>query len=151
MTYAGIKVMVTIHAKSTPNATKMPNTCTGGIGVSASEAKPAADVSEVNSIGRKRVCMTWVMVFRRFLVSWYRSKNSERICTESSTAMGMMKMGIMLLMMCTVLPVVTSRPIVKMTETIATIMGEMMSISFRKKSRSRPKMTSIAKGAEIAI
>jgi len=30
-----------------PTATKTPKTWTGGIGVSASEAKPAADVSDV--------------------------------------------------------------------------------------------------------
>ncbi|MBA7658353.1 hypothetical protein ES703_66303 [subsurface metagenome] len=39
--------MVHTQAIIIPMATKMPKTCTGGIGVSASEAKPAAEVSEV--------------------------------------------------------------------------------------------------------
>ena len=44
--------MVKNQASRMPNATNTPNTWTGGIGVNASDPKPAADVSEVNSIGR---------------------------------------------------------------------------------------------------
>ena len=53
------------HATMMPAATKMPNTCTGGIGVSASDANPAADVSDVYSIGMNRVSMTSSVVSRR--------------------------------------------------------------------------------------
>ena len=42
-----MKVTVSSQASMTPMATKMPKVCTGGIGVRASEAKPAAEVSEV--------------------------------------------------------------------------------------------------------
>ena len=65
--------------------------------------------------------------------------------------MGMMKMGIMLLMMCTVLPVPISRPMVQMTETMAMIIGEMTSVSLRKNSSINTKMTAMAMGAETAI
>ena len=34
------------HATVIPNATKAPNTCTGGIGVMVSEAKPTTVVSD---------------------------------------------------------------------------------------------------------
>ena len=37
-----------------PKATKIPKAWTGGIGVKAREAKPAAEVSEVKSMGLKR-------------------------------------------------------------------------------------------------
>ena len=70
---------------------------------------------------------------------------------ESRTAIGMMKIGIMLLMMWIVLPVATSSAIVTMQLTIATIIGERMSTIFLKNSSSRMKMISMAVGAEIAI
>ncbi|GAH93098.1 unnamed protein product, partial [marine sediment metagenome] len=41
-----------------PIATKTPKTCTGGIGVRAREANPAAEVSEVYSIGVNRLLIT---------------------------------------------------------------------------------------------
>jgi|GEM_PF-5346467 len=47
ITEAGTKVTVRIQAIITPLATKAPNTCTGGMGVRARLAKPAAEVSEV--------------------------------------------------------------------------------------------------------
>ncbi len=42
-----MKVTVSSQASMMPMATNMPKTCTGGMGVSASEAKPTAEVSEV--------------------------------------------------------------------------------------------------------
>ena len=69
----------------------------------------------------------------------------------SSTAMGMMKIGIMLLMMCTGNPAITSEPIVSTVQTIATIIGEMISTSLRKNTTIRMKITNIAVGAEMAI
>ena len=45
--YAGMKVTVSSQASMTPTATKMPNIWTGGMGVSASEPNPAAEVSDV--------------------------------------------------------------------------------------------------------
>ena len=74
-----MKVIDRIQANSTPNATKSPNTCTGGIGASAREANPTAVVRDVYSIGVNSVSITPVMVFRGSLVSWYRSKNSDRM------------------------------------------------------------------------
>ncbi len=91
------------------------------------------------------------MVARRPFSFVYRSKNSDRMCTESTTAIGIRKMGIIELMMCTGKPKAISRPIVESTETIATIMGEMTSTSLRKNTSIRMKMTTIASGAEIAI
>ena len=70
---------------------------------------------------------------------------------ESSTAIGMMKIGIMLLMMWIVLPVATSRAIVTTQLTTATIIGERIRTIFLKKSRSSRKMISMASGAETAI
>ena len=57
-----MNVIVSTNASSTPNATKKPKTCTGGIGVSASEAKPAIVVAEVNSIGRNSVLIECLIV-----------------------------------------------------------------------------------------
>ncbi len=57
------------QAARMPNATNTPNTWTGGIGVNASEANPAADVSEVKSIGLYSVPMTSWIVLRRSLIS----------------------------------------------------------------------------------
>ena len=50
-TYAGMNVIVIRNASSTPSATNAPNTWTGGIGVSSSDANPIAVVTDVNSIG----------------------------------------------------------------------------------------------------
>ena len=52
---------------------------------------------------------------------------------ESSTEMGMIKIGIIELIMWTVYPVPMSNPMVQITETIATIMGETIKINLRKK------------------
>ena len=45
--YAGIKLIESSHARITPILTKIPKTCTGGIGTSANDAKPIAVVMEV--------------------------------------------------------------------------------------------------------
>ena len=66
-------------------------------------------------------------------------------------AMGIMKMGIIELMMWMVLPVMISRLIVDKAQTTATIMGEVMKISRLKNHHNNKKMTNIASGAEIAI
>ncbi len=71
--------------------------------------------------------------------------------TASSTAMGMMKIGIIELIMWMVFPVIMSAPIVRTTETIATIIGEMMSDTRLKKNHIKRKMRAMAMGAEIAI
>jgi len=42
-----MKVTVSTQASMMPKATNTPKTCTGGMGVSAREANPAALVSEV--------------------------------------------------------------------------------------------------------
>ncbi len=70
---------------------------------------------------------------------------------ESSTAIGMMKIGIIELMMWIVLPVTIRSAMVTITETIATIIGETTSTSLRKNQSISRKMTSIASGAETAI
>ena len=51
----GFRMIDGNQAVRTPKATNIPKTCTGGIGVSASERKPTIVVAEVNSIGRKSV------------------------------------------------------------------------------------------------
>ena len=51
MTYAGTKLMESRNASSTPRLTKIPKTCTGGMGTSDSDAKPTAVVNEVYSMG----------------------------------------------------------------------------------------------------
>ena len=73
------------------------------------------------------------------------------MCTESSTAIGMMKIGIIELMMWIVFPVITSSAIVLPAATMATIIGDRMSRRFRKNHHITRKMTSMASGAEIAI
>ena len=50
--------MVNKNASAIPKATNMPKTCTGGIGVNDNEAKPTAEVMEVNSMGRNRLLIT---------------------------------------------------------------------------------------------
>ena len=55
------------------------------------------------------------------------------MCTESSTAIGMMKIGIIELMMWMVLPVATSSPMVTATETRATTSGETINTTRLKK------------------
>ncbi len=70
---------------------------------------------------------------------------------ESTTAMGMRKMGIMELMMCRVLPVPMSNPMVEITVQRAIIRGEMTSWKLRKKKSMIRKIISMASGAEIAI
>jgi len=67
--YAGTNVTVRTHASITPTATKMPKTCTGGIGVRASEANPAADVSDVYSMGENSSPITLMLVARGSRVS----------------------------------------------------------------------------------
>ncbi len=49
---AGTMVMDKIQAAMMPNATKSPNTRTGGMSARARDAKPTADVIVVKSIGR---------------------------------------------------------------------------------------------------
>ena len=73
------------------------------------------------------------------------------MCIASSTAIGMMKIGIMLLMMWTGKPAMINAPIVRITDTIAMIIGEIISTSLRKNTSISRKITSIAAGAEIAI
>ena len=70
MAKAGMNSTVNTHAIMTPMPTKIPNTWTGGMGVRASEAKPAADVNDVYSMGTKRARITCSMVVRRSRVSW---------------------------------------------------------------------------------
>ncbi|OQB35552.1 MAG: hypothetical protein BWY09_02263 [Candidatus Hydrogenedentes bacterium ADurb.Bin179] len=65
--------------------------------------------------------------------------------------MGMMKMGIMELMIWMVFPVTTSRPMLMITMTSASIMGAMINIGLRKKKIINRKITSMARGAEMAI
>ncbi len=56
------------HAVAIPKLTNRPNTCTGGIGVNASDRNPTTVVSEVKSIGensssiRMQYCGTHVFV-----------------------------------------------------------------------------------------
>ncbi|MBA7658352.1 hypothetical protein ES703_66302 [subsurface metagenome] len=73
------------------------------------------------------------------------------MCTESTTAIGIRKIGIIELIICTGYPSPIKSPIVEMTETIATINGEIISTSLRKKSSISINITNIAKGAEAAI
>lgn len=73
-------------ARPIPNATNTPNTRTGGIGVSASEAKPAADVSDVNAIGRQSVRITVASV-RRTICS------SRAVCPGQSKGLRIEKRG----------------------------------------------------------
>ena len=51
---------------------------------------------------------------------------------ESSTAIGMMKIGIIELIMCSVLPVITSKAMVQSTDTMATSIDEITSVRLRK-------------------
>ena len=90
--------MVSTNANAIPNATNNPNTCTGGIGVKANDANPTADVIDVNSMGRNKLPTTFSMVSRTLLPGLCSSANSDRICTESTTAMGIKKIGIIELM-----------------------------------------------------
>ena len=73
------------------------------------------------------------------------------MCTESSTAIGMMKIGIIELMMWMVFPVATSSAMVDSDVTMATIIGEITSTRLPKNHHISTKITSIASGAEIAI
>lgn len=59
----------------------------------------------------------------------YFSKNSDRMCTESTTAIGIRKIGIIELMMWTGKPRPIRIPIVDSTVTIAMIIGETISTS----------------------
>jgi len=59
---AGLRAIESSHDTITPKATKIPKTCTGGIGVSVKERKPATVVNEVNNIGIKRVLMEFLML-----------------------------------------------------------------------------------------
>ena len=72
------------------------------MGVNAKEAKPTADVIEVNSMGLKRFCITFSMVSFTLSPGLCSSANSDRMWTESTTAMGIRNMGIMELIICTV-------------------------------------------------
>ena len=63
----------------------------------------------------------------------------------------MIKIGIMELMICTVFPVITRRPMVMITQTTATIIGERIRTILRKKIHMRTKMTAMATGADKAI
>jgi|GEM_PF-786599 len=92
-----------------------------------------------------------MIVVRRSRVAWYRSKNSLMMWMLSSTAMGMMKIGIMLDMMWIGNPLITSRPIVSTTETRATTIGAMTTTSLRKNRSMSTRMTAMAAGAEMAI
>ena len=73
------------------------------------------------------------------------------MCTASSTAIGMTKIGIIELMMWTVLPVAMSRPMAPTTDTRATTIGANTRFRLRKKSHMRSRIRAIAAGAEIAI
>ena len=70
---------------------------------------------------------------------------------ESTTAMGMRKMGIMELMMCRVLPMPIKSPMLHITDSMATSIGARMSLTFLKKTSMSRKMASMARGALIAI
>ena len=63
----------------------------------------------------------------------YISANSDMMCTESTTAIGIRKIGIIELMMCTVKPRPVKRPMLMMTVAIATSIGAMTSGMLRKK------------------
>ncbi len=65
--------------------------------------------------------------------------------------MGIRKIGIMELMMCTVKPMSTKRPIVQMTLIMATIMGAATTEKRRKKSSMSKKTRSHVRGADTAI
>ena len=62
-----------------------------------------------------------------------------------------MKMGIMELIMWTVFPEITSRLIVQITATIATIKGDMIRTNLRKKKSMSTKIMTMATGPVIAI
>ena len=73
------------------------------------------------------------------------------MCTESTTAMGMRKMGIIELMMCTVKPRPMSAPMMATTVAIATIMGAITSTGLLKKYHMSRKIMTPASGAEMPI
>ena len=73
------------------------------------------------------------------------------MCTESSTAIGIRNMGIMELIMWIVKPHSTNNPMPHNTLIIATIMGEITKVSFRKIKNSSAKITIIAIGAVMPI
>ena len=91
--------MVKKKAKKMPKATYKPNICTGGIGVNASDANPIDDVVDVNSIGVNKLLSTVRMVFFGSSPGLWSSANSESIWIESTTAIGIKKIGIIELMM----------------------------------------------------
>ena len=81
----------------------------------------------------------------------YRSANSLRMCTESTTAIGIRKIGIIELMMWTVKPSPTISPMVATMVTIARIIGAATSTRLRKKNHISRRTTSPASGAVTAI
>ena len=73
------------------------------------------------------------------------------MCTESTTAIGIRKIGIIELMMCTVKPMPIKSPIVITTVAIATSMGATTNTALRKKYSISRKIINPASGAEIPI
>ena len=95
--------------------------------------------------------MTTLTVFSRSLIPGYRSANSLSTCTESTTAMGIKKIGIMELMMWTGNPRPIIRPMVAITVAIATIIGAMTSAKLLKKNHISRKTSRPARGAVMPI
>ncbi len=65
--------------------------------------------------------------------------------------MGIKNIAIIELMMCTLKPVRTRRPIVQATVIIATIIGARTTDTLRKKTSMSSMMNSAANGAEVPI
>jgi len=80
-----------------------------------------------------------------------QAANSLRMCTESTTAIGMRKIGIIELMMCTVKPGPISRPMVATTVTMATSIGAITSVALRKKTHMSRSTSNPARGAVMPI
>ncbi len=105
----------------------------------------------MNNIGLNKCPRTFLIVSFALLFSRYRSENSDIICTESTTAMGIRKMAIIDDIMCTVKPRAIRAPMVISTVDIATIMAALIKRILRKKTQSNAKITAAANGAEIPI
>ena len=73
------------------------------------------------------------------------------MCTESSTAIGIKKTGIMLDMMWTVKPVPMSRPMPQTTLNMATAMQGRIKGKFRNRIQSKRRIAIPASGATIPI
>ena len=146
-----MKVNVITKASKIPKPIYAPNICTGGIGVNINEKKPAEEVSDVNIIGLNKCSTTVVITSSACCPGLYLSENSDRICTESTTAIGIKKMAIIDDMICTVKPIPISAPMVMMTVAIATTIGAVIRVILWKNTKSNMKIIKPAAGAAMPI